>query len=158
MALALVMAVVVMVSVAATDADAHPLHTTLAQLTYDPATGEMRASIRAFANDFAAAVVKRKGGAAAAVGDPEISAYLAAAFQLTDPSGRAIPWTWCGARREGDVVFLCVRAAHVPPAARISDQLLCELFDDQVNIVQAVSGARKTSNLYTKGDGAKPAF
>jgi hypothetical protein len=139
-------------------ADAHPLHTTLAQVTYDPASGEMVASIRAFSGDFAAAVAKRRGGAVETLSDAASLAYLGATFQLTDPSGRVIPWTWCGARHEGDVVFLCVRAAHVPPTARIADQMLCELFDDQVNIVQADSRGRKSSNLYTKGDGPKAAI
>jgi hypothetical protein len=36
--------------------------------------------------------------------------------------------------------------------------MLCELFDDQVNIVQADSRGRKSSNLYTKGDGPKAAI
>jgi hypothetical protein len=36
--------------------------------------------------------------------------------------------------------------------------MLCELFADQVNIVQAVAGARKSSVLFTKGDGGKRLF
>ena len=151
-------AVVLTAMMAVRPVDAHPLHTTLAQLTYDPSSGEMVASIRAFAGDFAAAVAKRNGGTAEILGDAASMAYLGGTFQLSDASGRVIRWTWCGARRERDVVFLCVRAARVPPAARISDQLLCELFDDQVNIVQSESGGRKSSNLHTKGDGAKPAL
>jgi hypothetical protein len=36
--------------------------------------------------------------------------------------------------------------------------MLCELFDDQINIVQTVSGAKRASMLFTKGDGAKSAM
>jgi hypothetical protein len=38
---------------------------------------------------------------------------------------------------------------------RLSDQMLCELFDDQINIIQATVGAKHASVLFTKGDGAK---
>ena len=40
----------------------------------------------------------------------------------------------------------------------LSDQMLCELFDDQINIVQTVAGTNRASMLFTKGDGAKRAM
>lgn len=138
-------------------AEAHPLHTTLAQLNYDPVSLQLDASIRVFTSDLALAVAKRSGSSRP-MDDAAAFAYLAATFQLADASGRVIAWTSCGTREEGDVTFLCVRAAKVPSSARVSDQMLCDLFDDQVNIVQAVTGGKKTSNLYTKGDGAKAAL
>ncbi len=141
-------------------AAAHPLHTTLAQLTYDARAGALDASIRVFAGDFAAAVAKRNGTAPPAddrVSDEASFAYLAATFRLSDPQGRAVPLTWCGSRRTGDVVWLCVRAAHAPAPASLSlaDQILFELFDDQINIVQTTAGAQKGSALFTRGDGGK---
>ena len=66
----------------------------------------------------------------------------------------------CGSRRANDVLWLCVRASTAPPpsALAVSDQMLCELFDDQINIVQAVVGAKRASMLFTKGDGPKRAM
>jgi hypothetical protein len=137
----------------------HPLHTTLAQVTADARGGAIDASIRVFAGDFAFAVAKRNGASAPAddrVSDAASFAYVAATFRVTDAEGKAAPLTWCGSRREGDVLWLCVRAAAGATGARLEDRMLFELFDDQINIVQTTDGAKKSSVLFTKGDGAKP--
>ena len=137
----------------------HPLHTTLAQVTADARAGTLDASIRVFAGDFALAVAKRSGAAAPAddrVSDAASFAYVAATFRLLDAAGKPVTLAWCGSRREGDVLWLCVRATTSPGAARLADTMLDELFDDQINIVQTTDGSKKSSVLFTKGDGAKP--
>jgi hypothetical protein len=138
----------------------HPLHTTLVQLTYDANGRVLEGSIRVFAGDFAAAVAKH-GGAAVPnddrVTDAAAFAYVSSTFKLSDAAGHAIPLAWCGSRRANDLLWLCVRAtnAPVPAALKLSDQMLSELFDDQINIIQTVAGDRHASMLFTKGDGAK---
>jgi hypothetical protein len=161
LALALSMCLVAL-GVSARQAEAHPLHTTLVQLTYDERGHALEGSIRVFAGDFAAAVAKRKGAATPdddRVSDAEALAYVSNTFRVADAAGRAVPLTWCGSRRAGDVLWLCVRASNVAPpnALMIWDQMLCDLFDDQINIVQAATGEKHTSMLFTKGDGAKSA-
>ena len=138
---------------------AHPLHTTLAQVTADARAGTLDASIRVFAGDFALAVAKRNGVIAPAddrVSDAASFAYVTATFRVSDAPGRSAALTWCGSRREGDVLWLCVRAAAAVDHARLEDRMLFELFDDQINIVQTTDGAKQSSVLFTKGDGAKP--
>jgi hypothetical protein len=144
-------------------ADAHPLHTTLVQLTYDERTHVLEASIRVFAGDFAAAVAKRAGSKTPdddRVADADAFKYVTNTLRIIDGSGRAVPLAWCGSRRAGDVLWLCVRASSVAPpnTLELSDQMLCELFDDQINIVQAVAGTKRASMLFTKGDGPKSAM
>ena len=144
-------------------AEAHPLHTTLVQLTYDERAHVLEGSIRVFAGDLAAAVAKH-GGAKTPdddrVTDAAAFAYVSSTLRFTDAAHRPVALQWCGSRRAGDVLWLCVRAASsAPPTAlELSDQMLCELFDDQINIVQAVSGEKHASMLFTKGDGAKRAM
>jgi hypothetical protein len=162
LALALSMCLVAL-GVGVREAEAHPLHTTLVQLTYDERGHALEGSIRVFAGDFAAAVAKRKGVATPnddRVSDAEALAYVRNTFRLTDAAGREVPLAWCGSRRSGDVLWLCVRASNVAPpnALKLSNQMLCELFDDQINIVQLAAGAKHTSMLFTKGDGAKSAM
>lgn len=147
----------------ARDANAHPLHTTLVQLTYDERTHVLDASIRVFAGDFAAAVAKRAGAKAPdddRVADAAAFQYVTNTLRITDVGGHAVQLGWCGSRRADDVLWLCVRASSAPPpsALALSDQMLCELFDDQINIVQAVVGAKRASMLFTKGDGPKRAM
>jgi hypothetical protein len=153
----------VSLAVSVPEADAHPLHTTLVQLTYDERAHTVEGSIRVFAGDFAAAVAKHAGATSPdddRVTDAAAFAYVTSTFRFTDASGRAVPLAWCGSRRAGDVLWLCVRGASAAPpsALELSDQMLCELFDDQINIVQTVAGARRANMLFTKGDGAKRAM
>jgi hypothetical protein len=148
------------ISLGAKRESAHPLHTTLVQITYDERTRVLEGSIRVFAGDFAAAVAKR-GGAVAPnddrVSDAAAFAYVSSTFKLSDESGRAVPLAWCGSRRANDLLWLCVRAtsASTPRALKLSDQMLNELFDDQINIVQSVAGDKHASMLFTKGDAPK---
>jgi hypothetical protein len=162
LALALAMSIAPLVS-SARVAHAHPLHTTLVQLTYDERTHVIEASIRVFAGDFAAAVAKRAGAKTPSddrVADAAAFQYVTNTLRISDAHGRMAPLTWCGSRRASDVLWLCVRAARAPLPAEVtlSDQMLCELFDDQINIVQTVAGTKRASMLFTKGDGAKRAM
>ena len=121
---------------------AHPIHTTLTTVTYDGATAQVTATVRAFAADVDQALTRHQR--------IDVSEYARSALHLADQAGRPVPTTWCGSRREGDVVWLCLRA----PAPRgasgmtVTDTLLFDLFDDQVNIVMTEHG----SVLFTKGD------
>jgi hypothetical protein len=151
------------ISLGARSETAHPLHTTLVQLTYDAHGHMLEGTIRVFAGDFAAAVAKR-GGATTPnddrVTDAAAFAYVSSTFRLNDAAGHAVPLAWCGSRRANDLLWLCVRAANAstPEVLELSDQMLCELFDDQINIVQSAAGEKRASRLFTKGDGAKKVF
>ncbi len=128
---------------------AHPMHTSVTDLAHDPARRALAISVRAFADDFAAAV---PGG-----GDSAAARYLRARLVLLDRTGRMVPLRWEGAAREGDVVHLRL-AADLPagPAGmRVRNGVLCERFGDQVNLVCASYGGRTVTLLFTPGDGAK---
>ncbi len=130
-------------------AAAHPMHTAVAELVHEPATQEVLVTIRVFADDFGA-VVGTGGGAT-----PE--AYVRARVALADPAGRPIPLRWEGVTLAGDVVQIRLRGA-VPGGLRgirVRMTLMCERFEDQVNIVRATYDGRTASLLFTRGDQAK---
>jgi len=124
---------------------AHPLHTTLTALTYDRSSAQVTATMRAFAGDVGLALTRTR---------QTDSAYVRSTMALTDQTGRPVPTVWCGARRDGDVVWLCVRASapHGLSGMTIVARALCEVFADQVNIVMAEYDGRRISLLFTKGD------
>ena len=128
---------------------AHPLHTTLTELSYGD--GEVHLSVRAFGDDLRAAL----GGD---VTDSAAARYLRSKVTLADRAGRTLPLVWCGQRRSGDVVWLCLHA----PAARgamglqVHVDLLFERYSDQINIVQATDGVRRWTLLFTRGDPPRP--
>lgn len=135
----------------------HPLHTSITLLSYDPASGAISLSIRVFADDFERAATQWSAGhASLRAAQSPLLAYIRSAFTLMDATGRAIPLAWCGWRRQGDLVWLCFRATN---AARgditIADRIFHELYDDQINVVQAKSDGRGINLLFTKGDKPK---
>lgn len=149
------------VSVAAPSvAKAHPLHSTITELTEDRARGVVRAIIRVFADDFGTAVTRSVRGRALPAGpqrDAAALAYAVSAFGFTDRAGRTLQMRSCGTRRTADLLWICVEATSAEGLAplKVRNAILCDLFDDQVNVIQgAVAGVRR-SILFTKGDRAK---
>ena len=141
-------------------AHAHPLHSTITEVTEDRARGVVRATIRVFADDFGTAVSRSVHGRTLPAGpqwDGAALAYVASVFGFTDRAGRALQMQSCGTRRSSDLLWICVEASSAGGLAplKVRNAMLCDLFDDQVNVIQgAIAGARR-SVLFTKGDRAK---
>jgi hypothetical protein len=125
------------------------MHTAVAELVHEPATRTVLVTVRVFADDFGAVVGSDYRAA--------VEAYVRPRVTLADPAGRAIELRWEDATRSGDVVQIRLRG-DVPAGlagARVLMALLCERFEDQVNIVRATYAGRTTSLLFTRGDAAK---
>ena len=139
---------------------AHPLHSTITEVTEDRAHGVVRATIRVFADDFGTAVSHSARGRTLSAGpqwDAAALAYVASAFTFLDRASRALQMRSCGTRRTADLLWICVEATSAEGLAplKVRNAILCDLFDDQVNVIQgAVAGSRR-SILFTKGDKAK---
>ena len=135
---------------------AHPLHTTITEVTEDRARGTVRAVVRVFADDFGTIVARRTRGAP--LSDANAFAYVSSTFSFVDRTGRMLAVQPCGVRRTSDLVWVCVEARSPAGLAPLSvrNATMCDLFDDQVNVVQASVGGTRRSLLFTKGDRAKP--
>jgi hypothetical protein len=136
--------------------EAHPLHTSLAEITYDPAAKEIRVSIRVFMDDFsraAAAYAAMKSAAATGSG----LMYARASFMIADRAGRVLSLASCGGKRVGDLLWICFHSSAPagPAGFQVADKILFDLYADQINIVQATYGGKKVSLLFTHGDGYK---
>ena len=153
-------AVALLLAVASRPAHAHPLHTTLAELSYDRATRVLNVSLRVFADDFTNAVTRRAGvrTVGALPPDSAMFRYVAERFAIAAPGAGPLALRWCGVRRSGDVLLLCLRATAVPTlaGARVRSALLNEAFADQVNLVQANYDGRRQMLLFTPRTGVKP--
>ena len=139
---------------------AHPIHTTVAEVRYDPADRAVRVTLRVFADDFGAAVSRYTGVTPAAdhrVPSANAFRYVRATFRLGDRSGRLLPLVSCGERWVGEVVLVCLRSpsAKEPRGLTVLSALLFEIHGDQVNIVQTRLGGRRSSLLFTSGDRAR---
>ena len=131
--------------------DAHPLHTTLAEVSVDAARRTVRATIRLFADDLAGATKARS-----ATTEATAVAYVAGAFSLSE-GGRAVELRSCGVKRAENLLWVCLEgtAASAVSELHARDVLFFETYKDQVNIVQVRDGADRQTVLFTPGDGAK---
>ena len=146
----------VVIAATARSLDAHPLHTSLAEIVYDPAAKEIRISIRVFIDDLTKASTayarSRKTSPQTMFVD-----YARSAFIVADRGGHPIALASCGSKPVGDLMWLCLRAPA--PAGlggmQVTHRVLFDLYSDQINIVQASYSGKRISLLFTRGDGLK---
>jgi hypothetical protein len=141
-------------------AQGHPLHTTLTELSVGT-NGDVEIRLRAFVDDFSAAVSGSSETPRPPFRTPTDSAtarYLASRLLLHDTAGRNASLTLTTVRREGDVVWVTLRASGVRTlvGTRLTNTVLFERFADQVNIVQASVAGRRRTLLFTPRDGRAP--
>jgi hypothetical protein len=152
----------------------HPMHTTVTEVVQERAGGRVSIQVRVYVDDLRAAVslppgsVDAHAGATASAAADSVAAnpgaadsamarYLRATFALADRTGRPVRLAWAGAERRGDVILLRLRG-EVPgglTGARVTSLVLCERFEDQVNVVRAEYAGRTTTLLFTRGETAK---
>lgn len=138
-------------------AESHPLHTTLTEVTTDPGTGVLRLTIRVFADDFSMAASRHAGARSRTpqrVAADVMSRYVMSRLQLVDAGGRRVALAWVGARYEGEMIWITLRAPPISSlgTVAIANALMFEMFDDQVNIVRLLFGDRRGSLLFTTRD------
>jgi len=147
---------------AATRAGAHPLHSTITEIVIDPARGTLRATVRIFADDLRSAVARTARGrslpADGPAWDAAVLAYATSSVAVRDARGRMLALRHCGTRGTGDLLWLCLEGdvARDAGVLQVRNAMLCELYDDQVNVVQNGVGGARRSLLFVRGDRFKP--
>ena len=145
-------AVVLWGAFAARIADAHPLHTTITEVTCD-ATGKLvRVVIRAFEDDLGAAT--RGAGARKPIPVPD---YVRSSFVLRGSDGRMIPLRVAGVKRADDLLWIQLQGT-APAGLRggtVLNTLIHDLHADQVNIVKSKHAGGEQVLLFTRGAGPK---
>jgi hypothetical protein len=143
-----------LLALALADGRAHPMHTTVTEVVQEDARGHVSIQMRVYVDDLRSAVPPPGAMAGA---DSAMARYLRATFALADRTGRPVRLTWVGAEPTGDVVLLRLRG-EVPgglAGSRVTSLVLCERFEDQVNVVRAEYAGRTTTVLFTRGATAK---
>jgi hypothetical protein len=139
---------------------AHPIHSSLAELRWEPASGTVAVSVRVFSDDLCAALATRglAAGAPPAAVDSAASAYAREAVLVAAPgSPGPLPLHWVGMRRSAEATWLELRAETSAglAGARVRNAVLFERYGDQINLVRASYAGHTVSLLFTPGDGAK---
>jgi hypothetical protein len=145
-------------------ADAHPLHTTLSEVTVDQPRHTVRAVVRVFVDDLTAGLSReRSGSRPARTGDAieaRAAAYVLASFSILDRGSKPVSLRSCGVRRNQELLWVCLEGNifGVSRDLTLRNAVLCDAFSDQVNIVQVGDGTNKRSVLFSRGDGTKRVF
>ncbi|MBI2518690.1 MAG: hypothetical protein HYV95_17585 [Opitutae bacterium] len=158
-------AVLFFVSILLPSVFAHPIHTSFAEADYNRATLRLEVALRVFANDFESALSQRAGKKVslektpAAELDALIQVYLAERFIVRPADGAKVPLTWVGreVKDAQDVLWLYFEAP-LPggsEGARLQQQLLCDLFHDQLNTVRVRDGDRQVTLVFLPDQGEK---
>lgn len=141
-------------------ASAHAIHMSYTEVRYAEKNKTLNLSIRVYANDFSAGAARRAGvklGADSAIDVRSALAYIERNLQVVGADGRLVKLASCGVARSTDMLTFCFALA-VPRGMngmRMRNSMLTELFSDQVNVVQSVSGRGRTSRMFVRGDGWK---
>ena len=153
-------AAVVALSILAAPVRAHPLHTTYTELSIYHSGSSVRALIRVFADDFSATVIRNYPVARRSDRDFQRAAYtyVAHRFRIIDERGVTYALGWCGLRRQANFIWLCLGSDTLSNGVKgkLVNQLLNEVFTDQINIVRVSAEGRTMHILFAQGDSAKP--
>ncbi|MDT7541447.1 MAG: hypothetical protein QOE33_1351 [Acidobacteriota bacterium] len=138
-------------------ASAHKFHTSFTEADYNAETKSLEVTLRTFPDDLANVIRKREGQTVSlddkkAFGERAL-AYLQDSFRLKNAKGEAVKLSWVGMDAGVDSAWLYFEAP-LPEGiegTRLSQQFLCDLYDDQLNLVNVKSGARKTELRFERG-------
>jgi uncharacterized protein DUF6702 len=132
----------------------HPLHTTFTTIDWRSDSRTLQIAVRVFTQDLRGTL-----SAGAAGWDSAVCRYARSAIVVRAASGRALEATRCTVQDTADVTWIRLEAPAASVAgASVSNALLFESFEDQVNVVQATfaTSGRSRTMVFTKGDGPKP--
>ncbi len=129
----------------------HPMHLSLTEIVIDARSGAVTVTSRLFADDLAAAVARGRHGPLVP-GDVADSRYLTDNVRMRSEDGVMMRLESCGVTRRADLVWICARSrVSGTREVELTNRLLFEIHDDQINMVQLTTGSRRQSALFRRG-------
>lgn len=145
----------------------HKVHVSVTNLEFNRKSGNLELSVRVFTDDLENALSRSAGrrisiDPATMSKTPELAdlaaSYLSRALEIRNRQGRLLKLAWDGIEGQADVYWLYLQARQ--PAGieglQLRNRIFFELFDDQVNIVNARNGSRRVGIMFESRDGFKP--
>jgi len=143
----------------------HKIHVSVTTLEFSPRQ-TVEIVIRVFSDDLENALSRRAERAvkidpATAGKDRQVvelvMAYLRSNFELKNKAGRPVALSWNGIEGQPDMFWIFVkgRAPGGLEGAQLRNKIFCELFDDQVNIVNAKHQGKQFGLMFESKDDFK---
>lgn len=140
---------------------AHKFHTSFTEMDDNEREHSLEITLRTFPDDLENILSKRAGKSVHLDDKKETGtqtlAYLQETFQLRDALGQLSKLAWVGMEVQVDAVWIYFEAKmpHGLEGMQLRNQFLCDLYEDQSNLVNVKDGNKKTSLTYARGDGFK---
>lgn len=150
---------------------AHSLHQSTAEAEYNPKTKKLEVSLTVFINDLETALIRqseremRLDKTPAAEFDAQTQAYLAKTFVVTDAAGKTAKIEWVGrqldeeTQKSSDPTLTLFFEFALPDGmadAKLRHAVFCEMFEDQVNLLQTKFSSGKIAVRFTRNEPDKP--
>jgi uncharacterized protein DUF6702 len=144
----------------------HKIHVSVTNLEFSQPRQMVEIVIRVFSDDLENALSRRADRAvkidpATAGKDRQVvelvMAYLRSNFELKNKAGRPVALSWNGIEGQPDMFWIFVkgRAQGGLEGAQLRNKIFCELFDDQVNIVNAKHQGKQIGLMFEAKDDFK---
>ena len=150
----------------------HKVHVSVSQLEYNQKAQSVEIVLRVYADDLENALsqhAKRQVKLDPTTANKDkrvvetVMAYLRDNFQLKDKAGRAVRLNWVGMEWQTDMYWLYVEGkmpavpanSNALEGAQLKNKVFSELFDDQVNIVNAKIQNKQFGLMFESKDGFK---
>ena len=144
----------------------HKVHVSVTYLEFNQPKQTVEIVIRVFTDDLESAL-SRNGSRTVKI-DPEsagkerrvgdlVMAYLRNNFELKNKAGRPVTLTWSGIEGQMDMFWIYVKG-RMPgglEGAQMRNKIFCELFDDQVNIVNSKLQGKQIGLMFEPKDDFK---
>jgi hypothetical protein len=142
------------------DPIAHKFHVSVAALEFNPKLQTVEIVLRVYADDLENALSQhasrpvkldpaksREAGAA-------VMAYLRDQLTLKNAAGKPVRLTWVGLEAQVDMFWLYVegKLSGGLTGAQLKNRVFCELFEDQVNIVNVKYLGRQSGIMFEPKD------
>lgn len=138
---------------------AHPIHVSLAEITYQAERQELQLSVRIFSDDLDAALAQA-GGYKFYFGTPQqrpgaegaLAAYLRSHLKITLPDGTSPALVWVGYEAGLDATWCYLKATNIADftALSIENRVLFALFEDQANLMHVSRRGQTRSGRTTQ--------
>ena len=133
----------------------HAFHTSITQIDYNPKAKSYEVSIRIFTDDFELAINTENKTKGTKIHDDDkndglVSAYVLKHFSIISPQNKKANLKYIGKENEDLATWLYFELPEgsLAKGSRIQQNVLMELFDDQVNIVNIKKGEERKSLLF----------
>ena len=138
------------------NASAHRYHTSVTRLEYNAEDRLVEITVQTFADDIEAAL--KRGGATNVRLDSKaantlVLEYLQKAFEIRNGE-TTLELEWIGMELKGYTVwvYLQAKAPNGLVKTSVRNNLLFEVFQDQVNIVNVIGPGKRASLVFKRGD------